>query len=48
MYESTHMICIEVKHNVSCRDLLNYEAAEQSHVSRCQQVPERWLVTYGR
>lgn len=47
MSRSTHIICIEVKHNVSCRDLLNYEAAEQSHVSRCQHVPERWLVTYG-
>ena len=45
--ESTNVICIEVKHNVSCRGVLNYEAAKQSHVTRRQQVSGRWLVTYG-
>lgn len=35
------VICIEVTHDVSCRNFLNEEDSEQSHVTRCQQVPKR-------
>lgn len=35
------VICIEVTHTVSCRNFLTEEDSEQSHVTRCQQVPKR-------